>query len=89
MRADILPLLTFVGVSLSFTVAPADVKLASLAGTQPPNSCTNTPTSGQCWGKYSINTNYYTESPYTNQTLEIWLSAEESICNQDVINGPA
>jgi hypothetical protein len=45
--------------------------------------CANSPTSRNCWGKYNTSTNYYLETPDTGRTVEIWLSAEESICNQD------
>ena len=50
---------------------------------QLPQLCQNTPTSRNCWGQYDIDTNYYTTFPDTGNTVEVWLSAEESICNQD------
>jgi len=46
-------------------------------------SCENSPTSRSCWGEYNTSTNYYLEVPDTGRTVEVWLSAEESICNQD------
>jgi FtsP/CotA-like multicopper oxidase with cupredoxin domain len=45
--------------------------------------CKNTPTSRNCWGEYNIDTNYYTTFPDGGKTVEIWLSVEEAICNQD------
>ncbi|KAI1170810.1 multicopper oxidase [Nemania sp. FL0916] len=46
-------------------------------------SCQNTPNSRHCWGEYNTSTNYYNIIPETGRTVEIWLSVEESICNQD------
>ncbi|KAI1288298.1 laccase-1 [Xylaria venustula] len=45
--------------------------------------CANSPTSRSCWGEYNTSTNYYLEIPDTGRTVEVWLSAEESTCNQD------
>ncbi|KAE8348998.1 multicopper oxidase-domain-containing protein [Aspergillus coremiiformis] len=50
--------------------------------------CENTPTTRGCWGQYSIETNYYTTAPDTGNTVEVWLSVEESICNQDGYERP-
>lgn len=50
---------------------------------QPLQSCQNTPTSRGCWDQYDIDTNYYTTFPNTGNTVEVWLSAEESMCNKD------
>jgi hypothetical protein len=49
----------------------------------PLNSCENTPGSRNCWGDYSVDTNYITTIPDTGNTVEVWLSAEESLCNPD------
>lgn len=49
----------------------------------PFRSCQNTPDSRRCWGEYSVDTNYITTIPDTGNTVEVWLSAEESICNPD------
>jgi FtsP/CotA-like multicopper oxidase with cupredoxin domain len=46
-------------------------------------SCKNTATSRNCWGKYSIDTNYYTTTPDSGRTVEYWLSVQEGTCNQD------
>jgi len=40
----------------------------------PPSSsgyCINSPTNRQCWGKYNIETNYYTTTPDTGNTVEV------------------
>jgi len=50
-----------------------NVNLANL-----PKGCLNGPQSRGCWGNYSIDTNYYEDSPRTGVTREYWL---------DVING--
>ncbi|KAL8329973.1 hypothetical protein RB597_005326 [Gaeumannomyces tritici] len=51
---------------------------------QPPDSgCKNGPKSRNCWGKHSIDTNYYETAPDTGVTREYWLSVEEGICNND------
>jgi FtsP/CotA-like multicopper oxidase with cupredoxin domain len=52
------------------------------------DSCENTPTSRHCWGQYNIDTNYYTTIPHTGNTVEVWLSVQEGICNQDGYNRP-
>ncbi|MCJ1312670.1 laccase, multicopper oxidase, benzenediol:oxygen oxidorectuctase [Agyrium rufum] len=46
-------------------------------------SCANTPTSRGCWGKYSINTNFYEETPHTGVTREYWLTAQNSTLAPD------
>ncbi|CZR66851.1 probable Laccase-2 [Phialocephala subalpina] len=38
-------------------------------------SCENTATSRDCWGNYSINTNYYDVTPDTGVIREYWLTA--------------
>jgi FtsP/CotA-like multicopper oxidase with cupredoxin domain len=88
MKENLLPLLTLVGLSLSFAIVPADLESSLLPRLQPRNSCTNTPTSRKCRGQYHIDTNYYTETPDTKHAVEVWLSAEESICNQDGYKRP-
>ena len=47
-------------------------------------SCANTPTSRGCWGKYSIDTNYYEEVPDTGVTREYWLTAQNTTLAPDV-----
>ncbi|KAI0834353.1 multicopper oxidase [Hypoxylon sp. FL0890] len=57
----------------------------------PPSSsslCQNTPTSRNCWGEYSIETDYYTTFPDTGNTVEVWLSAEETTCSPDGYERP-
>lgn len=51
-------------------------------------SCENTATSRHCWGSYNTDTNYYTTTPETGKTVEVWLSAEEGICNLDGYQRP-
>ncbi|KAK0612001.1 multicopper oxidase-domain-containing protein [Immersiella caudata] len=50
---------------------------------KPRQACENTPTSRQCWGEYSLDTNYYEVTPDTGRTVEYWLSAEEHPCAPD------
>ncbi|KAK4235140.1 laccase-2 [Achaetomium macrosporum] len=47
------------------------------------SSCENTPTSRNCWGDYSIDTNYYETTPDTRNIKEYWLSVEEGSCAPD------
>lgn len=69
--------------SLIATVAAKDSQKPLL-----PETCDNTPKSRGCWGHHSIDTNYYTDSPDTGHTVEYWLSAKHSICNQDGYERP-
>ncbi|CAG8296954.1 unnamed protein product [Penicillium olsonii] len=50
--------------------------------------CENTPTTRGCWGAYDLETNYYKTAPDTGKTVEVWLSVQESICNQDGYERP-
>ena len=52
------------------------------------HGCQNTPTSRRCWGKHSIDTNYYDTIPDTGKTVEVWLSAQEAECNLDGYKRP-
>lgn len=49
----------------------------------PRASCDNTATSRDCWGDYSIDTDYYTTVPDTGVTREYWLNVEEGPCSPD------
>ncbi|TLD29233.1 hypothetical protein PspLS_04041 [Pyricularia sp. CBS 133598] len=50
----------------------------------PRQECENGPNSRQCWGKYSIDTDFYKVVPDTGVTREYWLSIEEKDdCNAD------
>ena len=49
-------------------------------------SCTNTATSRGCWGNYSIDTNFYEETPNTGVTREYWLSVQNTTLAPDVIS---
>ncbi|KAL2151411.1 hypothetical protein VTH82DRAFT_6509 [Thermothelomyces myriococcoides] len=54
------------------------------ASLQPREECENTPTSRHCWGKYSIDTDYYDNYPTNNgPAKEFWLSVEEGPCSPD------
>lgn len=83
MKTSLLSLLALVARSVA-TPAPRanvrDISIQHSAGTKP---CKNTPTSRHCWGKYNIDTNYYTTTPDSGRTIEYWLSVEEGTCNQD------
>lgn len=49
--------------------------------------CENTPESRNCWGDYSIETNYYDVIPETTgPPKEFWLSVEEGPCSPDGYN---
>lgn len=50
---------------------------------KPRASCENTATSRDCWGDYSIDTDYYTTTPDTGVTREYWLSVQEGPCAPD------
>lgn len=54
----------------------------------PIQTCQNTPSSRHCWNGYDVDTNYYDFIPDTGKTVEIWLSVEESMCNQDGYQRP-
>ncbi|KAL9127154.1 MAG: hypothetical protein Q9217_003907 [Psora testacea] len=86
MKGRFLPLLAFVAGSSALYISHGlveDMKALLWPFQQPLQSCQNTPTSRSCWDKYHIDTNYYTTFPDTGNTVEVWLSAQESICNQD------
>ncbi|KAI1812140.1 Cupredoxin [Poronia punctata] len=60
----------------------------------PRQACQNTPTSRKCWGEYSVNTDYYVETPDTGVTREYWLNVHHAILAPDgyrrelmVVNG--
>ncbi|KAH8878910.1 hypothetical protein GQ53DRAFT_673202, partial [Thozetella sp. PMI_491] len=55
---------------------------------KPRASCDNTATSRDCWGDYSIDTNWYEEVPDTGVTREYWLSVEEADCAPDGVSRP-
>lgn len=47
-------------------------------------SCDNTATSRDCWGDYSIDTNWYDETPSTGVTKEYWLVVQNTTLSPDV-----
>jgi hypothetical protein len=49
----------------------------------PRASCANSPTARNCWGDYSIDTDYQKMTPDTGVTREYWLVAEELILAPD------
>ncbi|KAH8888548.1 laccase-1 [Thozetella sp. PMI_491] len=69
-------------VSLSFGEPEANL-FASIQPRQA--SCENGPDSRQCWGDYSIDTNYYDTIP-DGQDVEVWLSVEQGPCAPDGYN---
>ena len=75
--------LALVACSSAFAVPYENSDASQTPSLQPRQSCENTPTSRSCWGQYNIDTNYYTTGPTTGKTVEVWLSAQEGICNQD------
>lgn len=52
------------------------------------HTCPNTPVARRYWGNYDIDTDYYTTFPDTGITVEVWLSVQESVCNQDGFERP-
>lgn len=60
------------------TVSPVNSNVAKRA------SCTNTATSRDCWGDYSIDTNWYDVTPDTGVTREYWLSVVNTTLAPDV-----
>lgn len=46
-------------------------------------SCDNTATSRDCWGDYSIDTNWYDTTPSTGVTKEYWLVVQNTILSPD------
>ena len=64
-------------------------KNASLSTTFPSlqartTSCANSATSRGCWGNYSIDTNFYEETPDTGVTREYWLNVQNTTLAPDV-----
>lgn len=51
--------------------------------------CEHGPTSRGCWGNWSIDTNYYQDSPRTGVIREYWLEAVNSTMDPDVRLGPS
>ncbi|TVY39689.1 Laccase [Lachnellula subtilissima] len=46
-------------------------------------SCTNSATSRNCWGQYSVDTDYYSVTPNTGVTREYYLSVENTTVSPD------
>ncbi|EKG09558.1 Cupredoxin [Macrophomina phaseolina MS6] len=44
----------------------------------------NGPHSRKCWGNYSIDTDWYTETPYTGVVREYWFLVENTTVAPDV-----
>lgn len=85
MKARWLGVLAYVAASIALYIPPGLINnmKALLWPPNAPQSCQNTPTTRRCWGQQDVDTNYYTSFPITGNTVEVWLSVEESICNQD------
>lgn len=73
-------LLALAAGSSALTI-PNDVTPELKSGTRQP--CQHGPTSRDCWGKYSIDTNYYDVIPHTGVTREYWLSVVRVDCAPD------
>ncbi|KAH6615545.1 lcc2, laccase [Chaetomium sp. MPI-SDFR-AT-0129] len=58
-------------------------EVAALVAPRQSTNCENGPNSRQCWGDYSIDTNYYDVVPETNVTREFWLNVEQGPCSPD------
>ncbi|KAB8230045.1 multicopper oxidase-domain-containing protein [Aspergillus alliaceus] len=82
MRIGLVPVFALVAYSTAVWVGDREV-----AGCEK-QQCENTPTTRGCWGRYNTDTNYYITAPDTGRTVEVWLSVEESICNQDGYERP-
>ena len=65
------------GAAASQSVSGTDLALTA-------GSCENGPNSRQCWGDYSIDTDYYEETPYTGVTREYWFVIENITMAPDV-----
>lgn len=85
MRTKILPLCALVACA-HYACANEIDQMSHWIDEQQP--CENTPTSRSCWGHFNTETNYYTTAPDTGETVEVWLSVQEGICNQDGYERP-
>jgi hypothetical protein len=79
MRQSLFSLVATLAGSFAYTI-PLDPE-APLRPRQSP--CENTPTSRNCWGDFSTDTNYYDVTPDTGATKEFWLSVVEGPCAPD------
>lgn len=73
-------------LGLTLAVSVASIPLAEPDGPsslQPRQGCDNTPTSRECWGEYSIDTDWYEVLPDTGVFREYWLSVENTTCAPD------
>lgn len=71
-------------MSASASVVRLDYETNELALRPRQNTtCENSPTSRSCWGDYSIDTNYYEETPDTGVTREYWLTLDPIDCAPD------
>jgi len=61
----------------------ADIKSCLSSAQSPLEICQHGPNSRECWAGYDTRTNYYETFPDTGNTVEVWLSAREGLCNQD------
>lgn len=83
MRSWILAALAMgMGVSADVTRLPQSMNENFMMPRQT-TACENTATSRSCWGDFSTDTNWYTETPDTGVTREYWLSLELIDCALD------
>ncbi|KAK3314568.1 Cupredoxin [Apodospora peruviana] len=86
MKLTLFSLLAGVGISSALNIPLQDLATLETLETrevQPRQACENTPTSRQCWGNFSIDTNYYDVVPDTGKTVEYWLSVQQGPCSPD------
>jgi len=79
MKIAIFSLLALATRSIALHIPLHDLE----AHLQPRQACENTPTSRNCWGNFSIDTNYYDVTPDTGRTVEYWLSVQQGPCAPD------
>lgn len=58
------------------SATPYSSKTRSSAAPSSSGYCVNSPTNRQCWGQYNIDTNYYTSTPDTGNTVEVTSSSK-------------
>jgi hypothetical protein len=74
--------------ALAVVALPSPEELGfSLYPRQNQTSCTNSPSSRNCWSDgFDVNTDFYTNTPDTGVTREYWLSIEKAKCAPDGFN---
>lgn len=86
MKRSLFSVFAFVALSSSSYIPDGllqEIRAVVRSNKRSDTECGNTPNSRERWGEYSVDTNYITTFPDTGRTVEVWLSAEEAICNPD------